>query len=220
MRIKKSHIETQFEISYLVMEMNKRKTRSFCYIIFNKPYGVVCQFSGGENRKTLAHYGPFPKEVYPVGRLDADSEGLVLLTNDGALKHQLLEPKYRHGPTYLVQVERVPTADSLRKLRKGIVIEGRRTLPADVELIEVEPRLPPRLVPIRFRKNVPTAWLNVTLREGRNRQIRKMTAAIGHPTLRLMRIAVGPLTLGGLQPGQHRELSPREVERLRRAVRK
>src|ERR1041385_2582842 len=137
------------------------------YILFFKPYDVLCQFSHepDRERKTLADYGPFPKNVYPVGRLDADSEGLVLLTDDKQLKHFLLEPRYRHPRTYLVQVERVPTEVDLECLRKGVVIEHRKTLPAEVELLNHEPKIPPRTVPIRFRKNIPTSWLTITLYE-------------------------------------------------------
>ena len=190
------------------------------YILFNKPYGVLCQFSDSEGRTTLAAYGPFPGDVYPVGRLDADSEGLVLLTNDGALQHLLLEPRYKHPRTYLVQVERQPADDALSALRAGVLIEERKTLPADIRLLDHEPVLPPRSVPIRFRKNIPTAWIEITLREGRNRQVRKMTAAVGHPALRLIRTSIGTLTLGILQPGEHRTLSRREVQDLRQSIQK
>jgi 23S rRNA pseudouridine2457 synthase len=194
------------------------KNRAFQYIVFNKPYGVLCQFTGLIGRKTLADYGPFPQNVYPVGRLDADSEGLVLLSNDGRFKHFLLDPRFQHPRTYLVQVERVPRENALQKLRNGIVIEGRATRPADVRLLDQEPTLPQRPVSIRFRKNVPTAWLELTLREGRNRQVRRMTAAVGHPTLRLVRTSIGSLTLGLLRPGKHRELLSSEVAELQRTV--
>ncbi|MBI1806855.1 MAG: pseudouridine synthase [Ignavibacteria bacterium] len=186
-------------------------SQSFNYILFNKPYGVLSQFSDAGGRQTLAHFGPFPSNVYPVGRLDADSEGLVLLTNDGLLKHYLLEPRYQHPRTYLAQVERIPSDNALIRLRKGVVIEHRRTLPAEVELLKEPPSLPSRPVPIRFRKNVPTAWLRVTVCEGRNRQVRKMTAAVGHPTLRLVRVGIGPLTLNDLKPGEHRNLTLKET---------
>ena len=183
------------------------------YFLFYKPYGVLCQFSDTEGRKTLKHFGPFPDEIYPVGRLDADSEGLVLLTNDGTLKHFLLEPKYGHSRTYLVQVEHVPTEESIDQLRKGVIIEGRTTKSADVRLLTEDPDLPPRPVPIRYRKNVPTAWLEIILREGKNRQIRKMTAAVDHPTLRLVRVAIESFTLQGLKPGEHREISSSEIRK-------
>jgi len=193
----------------------KARIKQYQYLLLHKPYGVLCQFTGGEGRKTLRDFGPFPPHVYPVGRLDADSEGLVLLTDDGHVKHILLEPRFHHPRTYLVQVERVPTDDALAKLRHGILIEGKQTLEAKVELLSAEPQVYPRPVPIRFRKNVSTSWLQLTIFEGRNRQVRKMTAAIGHPTLRLLRVAIGPLRLGALQPGEQRKLTPQEIIRLR-----
>ncbi len=189
----------------------------FRYFLFHKPFGVLCQFSRSEGKVTLSGFGPFPPDVYPAGRLDAESEGLVLLTNDGPLQHLLLNPRYGHPRTYLVQVERQPSPEAIRRLRSGVVIEGRRTLPAEVRLID-EPALAPRSVPVRFRKSVPTAWIEITLREGKNRQVRKMTAAVGHPTLRLVRSSIGPLTLAGLAGGESRELNADEVESLRRLL--
>jgi 23S rRNA pseudouridine2457 synthase len=179
---------------------------------------VICQFSPGGGHATLAAFGPFPGDVYPVGRLDTDSEGLLLLTNDGALQHALLEPKYRHPRTYLAQVERVPGEGELARLREGVVIEGRRTLPAEAELLDAEPDLPPRDPPIRSRKSIPTAWIRLTLHEGRNRQVRKMTAAVGHPTLRLIRIGIGPLVLEGLAPGAWRAMTDAELADVRKAA--
>jgi 23S rRNA pseudouridine2457 synthase len=184
------------------------------YILFHKPYGVVCQFTDKAGRPTLADFGPFPKDVYPAGRLDADSEGLVLLTNDGPLQNKLLEPRYDHPRTYWVQVERIPSENALDQLREGIIIEGRKTKPAEVQLLPFEPPLPPRSVPIRFRKYVPTVWLDIVLREGRNRQVRRMTAAIGHPTLRLVRVKIGTISLGDLAPGEWRDLTPEEIQIL------
>ncbi|MBI4546593.1 MAG: pseudouridine synthase [Ignavibacteriae bacterium] len=198
--------------------MKKSSPKKLRYILFNKPYGVLCQFTDKEGTKTLGDYRPFPNDVYPAGRLDADSEGLVLLTNDGLLKHFLIEPRYQHPRTYLVQVEHSPTGEVINCLRAGVIIERRKTLPAEVQLLSQEPILPPRSVPIRSRKTVPTAWLKITLREGRNRQVKKMTSAVGHPTLRLVRIAIGPLTLGALKPGESRELSEKEVEKLRQFI--
>jgi 23S rRNA pseudouridine2457 synthase len=183
------------------------------YIVFYKPYGVVSQFSGVG--PTLRDYIPV-KNVYGVGRLDHDSEGLLLLTDDGALQHRLAEPKFQHPRTYWAQVERVPDEPSLQRLREGVAIQDYRTRPSRVRLLEEEPNLPPRDPPIRFRKNVPTAWLEITLTEGRNRQVRRMTAAIGHPTLRLVRVAIGSLRLEGLQPGEWRELSDAELKELYR----
>lgn len=198
--------------------MIKHKTKALHYILFNKPYGVLSQFSGEPGVQTLKQFGPFPPDVYPAGRLDTDSEGLLVLTNDAALQHRLTTPAFAHPRTYLAQVERVPTDDAITRLRNGVVIEGRRTRPAIVKLLVSEPDLPPRPVPIRFRKSVPTAWIELTLVEGRNRQIRKMTAAVGHPTLRLVRIRVGILGWGDLQPGQMRPLTTKEVEHLRAEV--
>jgi 23S rRNA pseudouridine2457 synthase len=200
-----------FGVALQPPSVNRAKHR---YILFYKPYGVLSQFTDRAGRATLGRFGPFPRDIYPVGRLDADSEGLLLLTNDNTIKHRLLEPRFGHLRTYLVQVERVPSVVSLEKLRTGVMIEGKQTKPATVTLLESEPPLPPRPVPVRYRKSVPTAWLEITLGEGRNRQVRKMTASVGHPTLRLVRAAIGPLTIHGLQPGQSRELRPSEVKSL------
>jgi 23S rRNA pseudouridine2457 synthase len=152
--------------------------------------------------------------VYPVGRLDRDSEGLLLLTDDGRLAHRLTDPRFEHPRTYLVQVERIPPPEALEALRRGVVLADGPTRPADVVLLDDPPALPDRPVPIRFRKNVATAWLRLTIREGRNRQVRRMTASVGHPTLRLIRVALGPITLGDLMPGQWRDLTADEVEAL------
>ena len=195
--------------------MKTTSSRQFHYLLFNKPYGVLCQFTDTEGRATLADFGPFPKDVYAAGRLDFDSEGLVLLTNDGKLKHILLEPKYHHPRTYLAQVEHIPTLEVIEQLRRGVMIDGKKTHSAKVTLLKNEPELPPRPVPVRFRKNVPTAWLKIMLFDGRNRQVRRMTAAVGFPTLRLIRIQIGDLTLDGLQPGEHRKLMLAEISSLR-----
>ena len=178
-----------------------------------KPYDVLCQFTDADGRATLAAFVPIPG-IYPVGRLDRDSEGLLLLTDDGPLAHRLTDPRYEHPRTYLVQVERLPNDEALNQLREGIHLRDGPTRPAEVEHLAAPPDLPERPVPIRFRKNVPTAWLRITLREGRNRQVRRMTAAVGYPTLRLVRVAIGPIQLGGLGPGQWRELDPSECEAL------
>jgi 23S rRNA pseudouridine2457 synthase len=188
------------------------------YILFYKPYGVLSQFTPESGHRSLKDFGPFPKGVYPVGRLDVDSEGLMLLTNDNRVKHGLASPTFRHKRSYFVQVERVPTESSLEKLREGVMIEGRRTLPSVVRLLHQEPSFPSRPVPIRFRKNLPTCWLEITLTEGRNRQVRKMTAAIGHPTLRLVRTHISFLSLNGLAPGETRGLDPKEISRLMKLV--
>jgi 23S rRNA pseudouridine2457 synthase len=173
----------------------------------------------GEFGRTLRDYVPVP-DVYPVGRLDRDSEGLLLLTGDGGLQHQLTDPRFAHPKTYLVQVEGVPEDSALESLRRGVVIQGRRTLPAEARLLAAEPGLWPRDPPIRFRKSVPTAWLEIVLREGRNRQIRRMSAAVGMPTLRLVRWALGPLTVEGLAPGEWRELDARDLLQLRQMASK
>lgn len=184
-------------------------------LAFYKPYGVLSCFTDPEGRSTLADFIQVPG-VYSAGRLDYDTEGLLVLTADGALAHCIMDPGHKLPKVYLVQVERVPDDAALALLRRGVLLKGRRTKPADVELLSDAPDLPPRPVPIRFRKSVPTAWLQVTLREGQNRQVRRMTAAAGHPALRLVRIAVGPVTLGDLQPGQWRELKGAEVAGLRK----
>lgn len=198
----------------------KSRSEKSSYILFYKPIGVLPQFTGASGRKTLRDYGPFPRDVYPVGRLDADSEGLLFLTNDKDVVHRLLEPRYGHKRTYFVQVERAPGEHAIARLRMGVVIEGRRTKEAEVRRLETEPALPPREKPIRFRRNVPTAWLEITLTEGRNRQVRKMTAAVGHPTLRLVRVKFGPLTLGNLKPGDHRYIDKAELRFILNATRR
>ncbi len=184
---------------------------------FYKPYGVLTKFTDAEDRPTLANYVDVPN-VYPVGRLDMDSEGLLILTDFGLLSQRLTDPAYRHPRIYLVQVERIPDEAVLEKLRVGVVIEQKKTLPSQVELLDHEPNLPPRDPPVRFRKSVPTAFLKMTLYEGRNRQVRKMTAAVGHPTLRLIRISSGPIKLEGLQPGEWLDLSEEERAGLLKSV--
>lgn len=190
----------------------------FHYIILYKPFGALSQFTDESGRTTLSEFGPFPRDVYAVGRLDADSEGLLLLTNDNEVKHRMLELRFKHPRAYLAQVEHIPATEALQKLRAGVLIDGRRTQPAEVGVLETEPDLPPRPIPIRYRKTVPTAWLKITLREGRNRQVRKMTAAVGHPTLRLIRIALGNLTLDGLSPGESRSLRETEIADLQKEL--
>ena len=188
------------------------------YIAFNKPYGVLSQFSSSDEGRTLKDYIPVTR-VYPVGRLDQDSEGLLLLTDDGGLQHRLTDPKFAHPRTYWVQVERVPDENALRQLQEGVVIQNYRTRPAQVRLLGEEPHLAPRDPPIRFRKTVPTAWLEITLIEGRNRQVRRMTGAVGHPTLRLVRVAIADLRLNelGLETGKWRALTVHELRAFRHA---
>lgn len=184
------------------------------YILFYKPFGVLSQFTRENNYKALCDFGPFPKDIYAAGRLDADSEGLLLLTNDNAVKHRLMDPEFGHERTYSVQVEGIPDDDALLRLRDGVLIGKRRTKPAFVRKYDLDPSFPERSVPIRFRKDVPTAWIEIKLREGRNRQVRKMTASVGHPTLRLVRTSIAFLTLDGLQPGKYRKLTRHEIEKL------
>ncbi len=183
-------------------------------LVFNKPYGVLSAFTDEEGRPTLAGYIPVPG-VYPAGRLDLRSEGLLVLTDEGAVAHRLTHPRYKLPKTYWVQVEGVPTETQLQALREGVVVKGRRTLPAQVSIIP-DPGLPPRPKPVT--PHGPTTWLQIVLREGKKRQVRHMTAAVGLPTLRLFRWSVGPLTAAGLRPGQWRYLTPREERTLKRAL--
>ena len=173
-------------------------------ILFNKPYGVLCQFTdGGEGRPTLADFIKVPG-VYPAGRLDLDSEGLLLLTGDGRLQARIADPKFKTAKAYLVQVEGEVAEASLDSLRRGVLLKDGMTLPAEAERID-SPELWPRDPPVRFRKTVPDCWISLTIREGRNRQVRRMTAAVGHPTLRLVRWRIGEWTLDDVPPGEWRE---------------
>jgi 23S rRNA pseudouridine2457 synthase len=177
---------------------------------FHKPYGVISQFTpDGSPNRTLAEFG-FPKNIYPIGRLDADSEGLLLLSDEPALNERLLHPRQAHARIYWAQVEKIPTVESLKKLEKGVIIQGRRTLPCKAWRLDPQPEIPPRVPPIRERKSIPTAWIGLELVEGKNRQVRRMTAAIGHPTLRLMRVRIGEFELGDLVPGKWKGLSMAE----------
>jgi 23S rRNA pseudouridine2457 synthase len=173
-------------------------------VLFNKPYGVASQFSALAGHKTLSSFG-LPKGVYPAGRLDADSEGLLVLTDDGALQHRLTDPRFEHEKTYWAQVEGEAPQEALRRLSQGVRLKDGTTRPCRARRIE-DPRVGPRTPPIRFRKTVPTTWLELTLTEGRNRQVRRMTAAVGLPTLRLIRVRVGEWGLGGLAPGEWRSV--------------
>ncbi len=179
-------------------------------IAFNKPCGVLSQFTAEESpNRTLAQFG-FPPEVYPIGRLDADSEGLLLLSDEPELNERLLHPRRAHRRLYWAQVERIPPLDALRKLERGLVVNGRRTLPCRAWILDPQPDPPPRDPPVRFRKSVPDCWIGVELVEGKNRQVRRMTAAIGHPTLRLIRVQVGGFQLGTVAPGKWRPLTARD----------
>jgi 23S rRNA pseudouridine2457 synthase len=175
-------------------------------LAFNKPYGVISRFTpDGSANRTLADFG-FPKQVYSIGRLDADSEGLLLLSDEPALNQRLLLPGRAHEREYWVQVERTPSADGLRLLQAGLLLNGRKTLPARAWILDPQPDPPPRDPPIRVRKTVPTCWVALQLVEGKNRQVRRMTAATGHPTLRLIRARIGKFELGRLPPGTWSQL--------------
>ena len=212
-------------------------------IAFHKPYGVLSQFTAETpGQRTLAEFG-FPKNVYPIGRLDADSEGLLLLSDEPELNARLLHPRHAHQREYWAQVERIPTAEALEQLARGVVIQGRRTLPCRAWILDPQPvvaaarqsaanlnpvetaalcqdlatqTVPPRDPPIRYRKNVPDCWIGLELIEGKNRQVRRMTAAIGHPTLRLLRVRIGGLRLGELRAGAWNKLPPRKRQAVLR----
>lgn len=188
------------------------------YFLFYKPFQVLCQFSPEEGKETLADYlGDIPKDIYPVGRLDYDSEGLLFLTNDKKMNHQLLNPRFLHEKEYWVQVEGIVTEVQLQNLRSGVPISAKgksfKTLPAKAELLP-SVTVPERFPPIRFRKEIPTSWISLAIKEGKNRQVRKMTASVGLPTLRLIRRRIGQISLESLTVGSSREISFNEVQKL------
>jgi 23S rRNA pseudouridine2457 synthase len=192
--------------------MAERKTKNFMLIAFNKPFAVLSQFSADQSpNRTLAEFG-FPPDVYPVGRLDADSEGLLILSDQPEWNARLLRPGKGHEREYWIQVEGVATPEKLQRLSTGVVIQGRAALPCVARALEPAPDFPPRNPPIRFRKTVPDCWLSIILREGRNRQVRRMTAVVGLPTLRLVRVRIGKLELKDLAPGDWVKVQPSEIE--------
>lgn len=185
------------------------------YFIINKPFRVLSQFTDKNGRKTLGDIFPFPKNVYPVGRLDYDSEGLLLLTNDKKLVDLLLNPRFRHEREYLVQVEGVFDKPATKKLTEGVIIEDRKTLPARVKILPASFIYPERTPPIRERQTIPVSWVQITIFEGKRRQVRKMTATVGFPTLRLIRIRIANISMNNLAPGKVRELSSAEIFNLK-----
>lgn len=188
------------------------------YFIIYKPYGMLSQFSKEGNYATLADLFDFPKDVYPLGRLDADSEGLLIITNDKNLNYKLLHPKFKHNRTYLAQVEGAIDNEAIEKLQKGVEIningQPHKTLPAKAKIINAPKEIEERNPPIRFRKNIPTSWIELSLAEGKNRQVRKMTAVVGYPTLRLIRIKIENLQLFPLKSGEVKEISKKQIYRL------
>ncbi len=183
-------------------------------LAFHKPYGVLSQFTpDGSPNRPLAEFG-FPKNVYPIGRLDADSEGLLLLSDEAGLNTKLLDPEHGHRRRYWAQVERIPSPEALAQLAGGVTIQEYKTRPCKAWLLDPQPEVPPRDPPIRVRKSVPDCWIALELTEGKNRQVRRMTAAIGHPTLRLLRVRIGSLELGDLVAGQWREITQPERSML------
>jgi len=193
--------------------------KTFSYILFYKPFQVLSQFSAEGDKKTLANFfSDIEKNIYPVGRLDYDSEGLILLTNDTKINQQLLNPAAAHQKTYYVQVEGIPSKEMLQQLTEGVIIsvngKPHKTAPAKVSVITEPVAIPERNPPIRFRKNIPTSWIALSITEGKNRQVRKMTAAVGLPTLRLIRQSIGSVEIGSMQPGEFIYLRPNLVKKL------
>ncbi len=180
------------------------------YIAFHKPYDVLSQFTGEADQKTLSEFS-LPKKVYAAGRLDKDSEGLLLLSDDGPLIKKLLDPENGHERVYWAEVEGEPTRDTLARLSRGVIFKGHKSKPCRVNRLVPQPEIPPRDPPVRFRKSIPTCWIELVLTEGKNRQVRRMTAAVGHPTLRLVRKRIGKLMLGDLLPGEWRDVQKSDI---------
>ncbi len=203
------------EVAILACEPLGLRPVRLMLLAFHKPYGVLSQFTPepGSPFRTLADFG-FPSRVYPIGRLDADSEGLLLLSDEAELNQRLLNPRHAHEREYWVQIERIPSADTLLKLEQGLVIQGHRTLPCRARMLDPQPQFTPRDPPIRVRKSVPDCWVSLELIEGKNRQVRRMTSAIGHPTLRLVRVRIGQLQLEGFAIGTWRMLSTSDRMRV------
>ena len=184
--------------------------KKLLYLAFNKPFGILSQFTSDNPDETLANFN-LPKDVYACGRLDKDSEGLLLLTNDGELVDRMLNPKFDKVKTYWVQVENIPTTEALKNLEAGVMIGDYKTKPAKAKIISPQPEIPERNPPVRFRKSIPTCWIEIELTEGKNRQVRKMTAAVGFPTLRLIRMKIGNLKLADLSSGNYRVIEKSEI---------
>ncbi len=184
--------------------------KKLLYLAFNKPYGILSQFTSDNMEETLSNFN-LPPDVYACGRLDKDSEGLLLLTNDGALIDRLLNPKHDKVKTYWVQVENIPTSEALKNLEKGVMISDYKTKPCKARILDPQPEIPERNPPVRFRKSIPTCWIEIELTEGKNRQVRRMTAAVGFPTLRLIRMKIGKLSLDNLAVGSFREISKNDI---------
>lgn len=206
---------TELGIGCVRRHAPKRNLPFVVTVAFWKPYDVLSQFSDRADppRATLADFIDLPA-VYGAGRLDRDSEGLLILSDDARLRTVLTEPKHRTPRTYWAQVEGLPESGALQSLRSGVMVKGTKTRPAEARRLDAAPEIPPRSVPVRVRKSIPDCWIELILTEGRNRQVRRMTAAVGHPTLRLVRAAVGKVTLDGLEPGAYRELDQNEVNSL------
>jgi len=207
---------SEFFIFFSAKNKNTLASKKLVYFIINKPYNVLSQFSAEiSSHKTLKDLYKFPKDVYPIGRLDKDSEGLLLLSNDRSLNHKLLNPEFKHKRTYHAQIEGLPNRDALQELRNGIVIrlkqKSYKTMPANIRLLPVPPKVEERNPPIRYRKEITTSWLEMELQEGKNRQVRRMTAKAGHPTLRLIRVSIEGLELGSLKIGGILQLSKNRV---------